>query len=452
MKKRLLVADDEQSMRETLDIMLDNEGYDVTTVENGAEALKECETGDYDLVITDIKMPGMTGVELIEALAGQNMEIPIIVMTAYATKEQAIQALNLGASFFIEKPFKKKEMINFINRALKMEELIRENKSLKSELSKGAGLDSIVGTTNEITSIKELIKKVAGTESTILITGDSGVGKEVVARAVHNHSARTDGPFVAINCGAIPTELLESELFGHVKGSFTGAIKDKTGLMEMANGGTFFLDEIGNTPPSIQMKILRAIQEREIQPVGEQAARRVDIRLIAATNENIDELITRGDFRKDLYYRLNVINIHIPPLKERREDIELLFMHFLKTKAAGKPINPSTIPTNFMESLIHYDWPGNIRELENVVERCIALCSDGKFTTALLPEHITSPPVEKLVSDSEKIIPNMDEIEKAYIHWILTQQKGQKQKAAEMLGIGRSTLDRKIEKYGLDDM
>ncbi len=452
MTKRLLIADDEQSMRETLDIMLGNEGFEVVTVESGSDALVEAEKSDFDLLITDIKMPGMDGVELIEAITKKDSDLPIIVLTAYATKDQAIKALNLGASFFVEKPFKKQELLNYVNRALKMEDLIKENKSLKKKLSKSGGLDHIIGTTKEIITIKELIAKVAKTESTILITGESGVGKEVVAQAVHSLSDRSEGPFVAINCGAIPTELLESELFGHVKGSFTGAVKDKTGLMEMANGGTFFLDEVGNTPLSIQMKILRAIQEREIHPVGEQSARHVDIRLIAATNENLNDLITRGEFRKDLYYRLNVINIHIPPLRERREDIELLFIHFLKQKTAETGCNHEKIPKDFIDMLIDYDWPGNIRELENVVERIVALSPDGSFSCELLPEHITKPPMEKLVDEAEKHIPNMDDIEKAYIHWVLAQQRGHKQKAAEILGIGRSTLDRKIEKFGLDDM
>ena len=395
-------------------------------------------------------MPGMDGVEFIELLDARGIQVPIIVMTAYATKEQAIAALNLGASFFIEKPFRKKELMNFVNRAIKMEELIRENKRLKENISKTSGLDSIIGTSKEVTMLKDLIQKVAATESTILITGESGTGKEIVARAIHSVSQRSEGPFVAINCGAIPSELLESELFGHVKGSFTGAVRDKTGLMEMANGGTFFLDEVGTTPQSLQMKILRAIQEREILPVGEQTPRKVDIRLIAATNENLDEAINRGDFRKDLYYRLNVINIHIPPLRERREDLELLFMHFLKIKNSSEEHVFASIPEDLMEILNNYEWPGNIRELENVVERIVALSQGGKIGLNLLPDHIRKPAAEKLVEERSADIPCMEEIEKAYIHWVLTQMKGQKQKAAEILGIGRSTLDRKIEKYGLD--
>ncbi len=451
MAKRILVADDEQSMLDTLEIMLEKEGFLVDTVPNGDDALKKIDEESYDLLITDIKMPGVSGVQLIEALGERGIDIPIIVMTAYATKEQAISALNLGASFFIEKPFKKKELLNFVERSLRMDDLIHENRRLKANLSRASGLDAIIGTSREIAEIKNLIGKVAGTESTILITGESGTGKEVVAKAIHNQSSRCDGPFVAINCGAIPTELLESELFGHVKGSFTGAVKDKTGLMEMADGGTFFLDEVGNTPPSTQMKILRAIQEREILPVGGQASRRVDIRLIAATNENLDESIKRGSFRKDLYYRLNVINIHIPPLRERRDDIELLFMHFLAQKTACSPVKYDDIPAEFIDILKAYEWPGNIRELENVSERVVALAAGGKISISLLPDHIRYPVGENIVSDSETRTPCMDEIEKAYIHWVLSQHRGQKQKAAEVLGIGRSTLDRKIEKYGLDD-
>ncbi|MCD6307354.1 MAG: sigma-54-dependent Fis family transcriptional regulator, partial [Candidatus Latescibacteria bacterium] len=349
-------------------------------------------------------------------------------------------------------PFKKQELMNFINRSIKMEDLIRENRRLKADMSKTSGLDAFVGVSDEICEVKSIIEQVAKTESTILITGESGTGKEVAARALHSLSNRSEGPFVAINCGAIPVELLESELFGHVKGSFTGAVKDKAGLMAMADGGTFFLDEVGNTAPLIQMKILRAIQEREIQPVGGQAPRKVDIRVVAATNENLEESINRGEFRRDLYYRLNVINIHIPPLRDRPDDIEVLFMHFLRNKSVRKPATIDVIPKDVLETLVNYHWPGNIRELENVVERVIALSGNGEIALRHLPDRIINPSMGNLIPAAGSGIPNMEDIEKAYIHWVLSRQKGQKQKAAEILGIGRSTLDRKIEKYGLEEV
>jgi len=286
MPKNILIADDEKNMIETLKIMLGNEGFQVESAMNGVEALETFKAGSFDLVLTDLKMPKLNGIGLIEAIT-EISDVPIIIMTAYATKNEAIKALNLGALFFIEKPFKKLELLNFINRSLKTEDLIKENRELKANIAQTSGLDKIIGTSNKISGVKELIKKVAKTESTVLITGESGTGKEMVSRALHNLSPRADKPFVAINCGAIPTELLESELFGHVKGSFTGAVKDKIGLMEMADGGTFFLDEVGNTEPTTQIKILRAIQEREIMRVGDQAGRNIDIRLIAATNENL---------------------------------------------------------------------------------------------------------------------------------------------------------------------
>jgi transcriptional regulator with PAS, ATPase and Fis domain len=307
----------------------------------------------------------------------------------------------------------------------------------------------MIGTSRAINAVRDLIRTVAGTESTVLLTGESGTGKEIAARAIHDLSLRKNGPFVAINCGAIPSELLESELFGHMKGSFTGAIRDKVGLMELANGGTFFLDEVGNTSPPTQMKILRAIQEREVMPVGGHATHKVDFRLIAATNENLEEGVTQGRFRKDLYYRLNVINIHLPPLRERPEDIDPLFRHFMEMKDKSAKYTALQQDARFMDVLHNYAWPGNIRELENVVERIAALSSTGKSGIDLLPEHIRKPTPKSLVSDAPNAIPTMDEIEKAFIHWVLTQQGGQKQKAAEILGIGRSTLDRKIEKYGL---
>ena len=451
MAKRILIVDDEQSMRDTLQIMLEKEGFTAELAGDGAEALKVCISEEFDLIITDLKMPNIDGIELIETLNSRDFNIPVIVMTAHATKEEAIKALNLGATFFIEKPFKKSELLNFINRTIKMEELIQENRGLKAQLAGTADLDMIIGTSQEITAVKELIRKVAPTESTVLISGESGTGKEIVARTLHGISPRADKPFVAINCGAIPTELLESELFGHVKGSFTGAIKDKIGLMELASGGTFFLDEVGNTPLSTQVKILRAVQEKEILPVGGTTSKKIDIRLIAATNENLEEAIVRGKFRKDLYYRLNVINIHIPPLRERRDDIELLFVHFLKLKDRCGQIVSHNLPKNIIEILKNYLWPGNIRELENVVERLIALSTSGKIAIEHLPDYITKEPeVKTVISEIESHIPTMDDIEKAYIHWVLTQHGGQKQKAAEVLGIGRSTLDRKIEKYGLN--
>lgn len=451
MTKRILIVDDEQSMRDTLQIMLERKGFESDSAENGLKALEMIgkERGGFDLIITDLKMPELDGIELIEQV-NKKYGIPIIIMTAHATKDQAITALNLGAAYFIEKPFKNTELLNYIQRSIKMEDLIRENKDLKENLKQSSGLDMIIGTSDKMIKLKDMIRKIAPTDSTILITGESGTGKEVAARAIHEVSPRSDKSFVAINCGAIPSELLESELFGHMKGSFTGAFKDKIGLMKVADGGTFFLDEVGNTLPSIQIKILRAIQEKEVMPVGASSPIKVNLRLIAATNENLEDAIKRGEFRKDLYYRLNVINLHIPPLRERTDDIELLFAHFLDMKDPSGEKSRRRYRQQDIEILKKYSWPGNIRELENVVERIIALSGPGGISIDALPDYIRNPQVtQQLVSDQPKAIPNMDEIEKAYIHWILTQNNGQKQKAAEILGIGRSTLDRKIEKYGL---
>ncbi|MBN1292498.1 MAG: sigma-54-dependent Fis family transcriptional regulator [Candidatus Latescibacteria bacterium] len=451
MSKRILVVDDEQSMRDTLQIMLEKQNFEVETAENGKKALEfiEKEQGDFDLIITDMKMPELNGIGLIEEV-NKIYEIPIIIMTAHATKDQAITALNLGAAFFVEKPFKNEELLNFVRQSIKMEDLIRENKGLKANLKRKTGLDMLIGTSEKMRELKDMIHRIASSESTILITGESGTGKEVSARAIHDLSPRSGRSFVAINCGAIPSELLESELFGHLKGSFTGAVRDKDGLMKIADGGTFFLDEVGNTPPSVQIKILRAIQEKEIMPVGGNAPIKVDIRLIAATNENLEDAIKHGEFRKDLYYRLNVINLHIPPLRERPDDIELLFTHFLKIKDPTGEISNRRFRQQDMDILKEYSWPGNIRELENVVERIVAISGSGNVGFDVLPEHMRNPQkTQQLVSEQPQKIPNMEEIEKAYIHWILTQNNGQKQKAAEILGIGRSTLDRKIEKYGL---
>jgi len=447
MAKRILVVDDEQSMRETLTIMLEKEGFTIVMAKNGDEALEKLDSGEVDIILTDLKMPGLSGIQFIEALTAKT-KTPIIIMTAYATKDEAIQALNLGASFFVEKPFKKPELMNYINNAIKIEELIQENRNLRAG-SRSYTLDMMIGTSPELTRVKELIRKVADTDSSVLITGESGTGKEMAARALHNLSNRSDGPFIAINCGAIPSELLESELFGHKKGSFTGAVANKTGLMVQAGGGTFFLDEVGNTSPAVQMKLLRALQEREVLPVGANAPEKIDIRILTATNENLEEAVSRNTFRKDLFYRLNVINIHIPPLREREGDIELLFRHFLEKKDKSGKILKRGVPGDIMKVLLYYDWPGNIRELENVVERLVALSHNGKIKFDMLPDHVKKPKAPRLVSEQTSQIPSMDDIEKAYIHWVLTQYDGQKQKASEVLGIGRSTLDRKIEKYGL---
>ena len=448
MSKRILVVDDEQSMRDTLQIMLEKEGFEVDMASGGQEAVERFERGKFDLVVTDLKMPGMDGIQLIGNLQKRG-DIPIIIMTAYATKEQAIAAVNLGATFFIEKPFRKQEFMDFVYRALRTYETSREDFSRNCGPSKIPALEMMIGVSREIAAMRELIRMVAATDSTILITGESGTGKEIAARALHENSHRSGGPFVAVNCGAIPGELLESELFGHVKGSFTGAIRDKVGLMELAEGGTFFLDEVGNTAPSTQMKILRAIQEKEFLPVGGSVPHKADFRLVAATNENLEEAVEQNRFRKDLYYRINVINIHIPPLRDRKEDIEALFKHFLTMKDRGGKCASLSINEAFMDILRNYAWPGNIRELENMVERMVALSSTGGSGIDLLPDHIRKPPLKNLVSEGPSPTPTMDEIEKAYIHWILTQQGGQKQKVAEILGIGRSTLDRKIERYGL---
>ncbi len=448
MSKRILVVDDEMSMRDTLQIMLEKEGFHVDMAENGREALSRVERCDYDLVVTDLKMPELDGIGLVESFR-QRSGTPIIIMTAYATKDQAIRALNLGATFFVEKPFRRQEFMSFVQRALASGADSSETQPARQDGPRPPALEQMIGNSPAISAIRELIRTVASTESTVLITGESGTGKEIVARAIHDHSSRSGGPFVAINCGAIPGELLESELFGHVKGSFTGAIRDKVGLMELADGGTFFLDEVGNTAPPIQMKILRAVQEREVMPVGGNSPRKVDFRLVAATNENLDEAVVQNRFRKDLYYRLNVINIHLPPLRERAEDIESLFRHFIAQKDKTGRASRAADDPRLMEILRGYAWPGNIRELENIVERLVAFSTTGRSGVDLLPDHIKKPSPKSIICEDSNPIPTMDDVERAYIHWVLTQQGGQKQKAAEILGIGRSTLDRKIEKYGL---
>jgi len=447
MKARILVVDDEASMRDFLSIALGRMGHEVTVTESAEAALEVLEEDTFDLVLTDIRMPeGMSGVDLLARLKEMDPSIQVLLMTAYASVESAVEAVQLGAADYIMKPFKVDQIKVRIDRALEQRRLISENLYLRRTIKEHAGPSGILGESEGIADVRRMVEKVAGAASTVLITGESGTGKELVARAIHESSPRADGPFIPLNCGALPEGLLESELFGHVKGSFTGAVRDKDGLFKVADSGTLFLDEVGETTPGIQVKLLRAVQEKEIVPVGGTQSISVDVRVIAATNASLEERVREGTFREDLFYRLNVVPIHIPPLRERREDIRLLANHFLSLYARGG--RAFTEPA--LQLLDAHNWPGNVRELENVIERSVIMTSRRQIGPGALPKGLGKVRLERLGALPEDgTPPDLETIEQAYIAWVLNQAGGIKTAAAEILGIDPSTLHRKMDKYGM---
>lgn len=451
---RILLVDDEAGILDSLRILFKGEGYEVLTALGGAEALDILGGDRPDLVVTDIRMPGVSGLEVLARTRELDPEIPVILMTAQASLQSAVRAVNEGAYYYLQKPFANDDLLAICRRASEAHELRVENRQLKKEIKRQGkrSKNRPIGKNKGFLEVLELAETVAPTDSTILLSGESGTGKEVIAKYVHELSARADGPFFSINCGALPESLLESELFGHVKGSFTGAVKDKEGLLVAAEGGTFFLDEIGEMSPATQVKLLRALQEREVIPVGSTEAIAVDVRVVAATNRDLEEEIRKGTFRSDLYYRLNVIALHLPPLRERREDVPLLARHFLDREAEARAGSETPVLTDSaMEALLAYDWPGNVRELENALERAAVVAGSPEIGPGHLPERVLEAPRPQLVSDRPLPNPAMEVIERAYIEWVLQAEGGNKSKAAEVLGIDPSTLYRKLNRYGLTE-
>ena len=446
--EKILVVDDEQSMAQFLGIVLRKEGYQVTTVNNGRDALEKVKADNFDAVITDIKMPGMDGIQLLQGIKKLDPSMPVVIMTAYASQQSAIDAVNLGAFQYLIKNAKNDEIKLVVRNAIEMRRVRAENLFLKRELRRGHDEKSIIGSSDEMVRVFKMVDKVADSEATIMIQGESGTGKELIAREIHYRSRRATGPFVSINCGAIPRDLLESNLFGHVKGSFTGAVKDSAGLLQVAEGGTFFLDEVGETPLATQVKLLRALQEREIIPVGGTQTIKIDCRLVAATNADLEREVAEGRFRADLFYRLNVIPIRLPPLRQRRDDIPLLVDHFLKRHAQNHPAK--TVNKDAMELLMKYDWPGNVRELENVMERALILDEGGVIGPDDLPDKIRFGESHRgsLIIDSPTL--TLEELEKEYILKVLNYTRWQKKKTSDILGINASTLYRKLIAYGVE--
>ena len=445
----LLIIDDESAILDTLRILLKNEGFAVTTAQGGKAGLEQLKAISPDIVLTDVRMPQVTGIDILTAVRQHDVETPVILMTAQASLQSAIQAVNEGAFHYIQKPFSNDDLVTICRRAAEHRRLRTENKQLKQEIRRRerSRFAKPLGKSRTFAEVLKLAEQVAPTDSTVLIEGESGTGKEVIARYIHDISTRGDGPFLSLNCGALPESLLESELFGHVKGSFTGAVKDKQGLFAAARGGTFFLDEIGEMSPATQVKLLRVLQEREAIPVGGTEAIPVDVRVVAATNRDLDDEIKRGRFRTDLYYRLNVIALHLPPLRERRDDIAIFVDAFLGDigKEEGGP--PKRLAPEAMDAVLAYDWPGNVRELENALERAVVLTKGDVIPLSAMPGKLTERRAEPLVAERVHPNPTLETIERAYITWVLQTEGGNKSRAAEVLGIDPSTLYRKLSRY-----
>jgi len=448
-KPSVLVIDDESGILDTLRILLKEEGFEVLTAQGGKAGLDQIRSGTYDIVLSDVRMPQVTAIDILNAAREQDPMTPVILMTAQASLQTAIQAVNQGAFYYIQKPFANDELVAILRRACDYRAVRVENKHLKQEIRRRdrTGVIRPIGKSKRFNEVLKLAEQVAPTDSTVLIQGESGTGKEVIARYIHSLSNRTDGPCLSINCGALPENLLESELFGHVKGSFTGAVRDKQGLFAAARGGSFFLDEVGEMPPSLQIKLLRVLQEREAIPVGATEAIPVDVRIMAATNRDLEEEMRRATFRSDLFYRLNVIAINLPPLRERREDILLLIESFLQHLASEQQTEPKALSADTLDAVMVYEWPGNVRELENALEHAWVLSKGNVIEPAALPERITKRKKEPLVSERSYDNPTLEVIERAYIMYVLQSEGGNKTRAAEVLGIDPSTLYRKLSRY-----
>lgn len=452
----IIVIDDDAEMRSLLTDFLQQEGYRVSNFPNARLALEKISADgqpfDGDLVISDIKMPEMTGIEFAEKFKSIHPEVPLILITAFGSIESAIDAIRKGAFDYVVKPFKLAEMSVTVSRALKFRALERDNTILRSEIRNSHSFANIIGKSPGMQEVFDLVRRVSQAMANVLITGESGTGKERVARAIHDLGPRRAKPFVAINCTAIPESLLESELFGHARGSFTGAHQRKRGMFEDADGGTIFLDEIGDMDLSIQAKLLRVIQEKRIRAVGDNVDREIDVRIIAATHKDLKAAIKAGRFREDLYYRLSVIPIVIPPLRHRREDIPLLAEHFLKKYAAANGSRVNAFSKEAMAKLIGMTWEGNVRELENVIERAVVLAQGNLIDMRDLP-HSEVVDAEAFYAQATGSFPTLEDLERRYIKFILEKCGGRKEKAAQILGINRRTLYRKEreEEFGVDD-
>jgi DNA-binding NtrC family response regulator len=445
----ILVVDNEHSVRMTLALLLKGQGHQVAEAADGRAAIEKLREEPISLIITDLKMAEVSGLDVLREAKALRPEAGVILLTGHGTIESAVEAMRLGAFDYVTKPFESSELLHRVQNALNHHQLVSEVRRLRQQIREQRGFGTLVGRSPQMARVAEMISRVAKTDTTILIEGESGTGKELVARAIHAESPRADRPFVAINCGALPETLLESELFGHVKGAFTGATATKKGLFEEADRGTLFLDEIGDTSPAIQIKLLRVLQEREIRRVGSNAPIKIDVRVLAATHRSLEALVKEGRFREDLLYRLNVVTIPVPPLRERREDIPLLAAHFLEgaAKRLGKPV--PTLSQEAMNLLLEYPWPGNVRQLENAIERALLLATretifPGDFPPTVLGTGSAGEPGRP----SSKLT-RLEDVEREHILRTLDELGWNQARAAEALGIGRNTLWRKLKEFGI---
>ncbi len=445
----ILVVDNEHSVRMTLAMLLKGSGHQVLEAAAGRAAIEKLREEPVSLVITDLKMPEVSGLDVLREVKALRPETEVILLTGHGTIESAVEAMRLGAFDYVTKPFEPSELLHRVQNALNHHHLVNEVRLLRQEIREQKGFGRLVGQSSQMHRVAEMISRVAGSDTTILIEGESGTGKELVARAIHGESPRADRPFVAINCNALPETLLESELFGHVRGAFTGATAAKKGLFEEADRGTLFLDEIGDTSPATQIKLLRVLQEREIRRVGSNAPIKIDVRVLAATHRSLEGMVREGRFRDDLYYRLNVVTIPVPTLRERREDIPLLTAHFLEAaaKRAGKAM--PVLSQDALNLLLEYPWPGNVRQLENAIERAVLLGAQGTLFPGDFPPSLLRTSSAGGSSASPPKPQRLDEVERTHILMTLEELGWNQARAAEVLGIGRNTLWRKLKEYGI---
>ena len=452
MKGRILIVDDDAAMTEVLVEGLARRGFVAIGHTRGGAALQQLATEAFDAVVTDLRMPDMGGIELCEHIAGRRPDVPVIAITAFGSLETAVQAIRAGAYDFITKPLDIDALELALNRAVQHRALREEVRQLRRAVEDTHRFDDLVGSSAPMLALYELLERVAESDASVVVTGETGTGKEVVARALHRHGRRKGGPFMAINCAAMPESLLEAELFGHVRGAFTDARAERKGLLRVATGGTLFLDEVGDMPPSVQPKLLRALQERVVRPVGGDGEHPFDVRVVAATNRDLETAVEEGRFREDLYFRLNVIHVDLPPLRERGGDILVLAQLFLVELAdrAGKGVRGISRPA--AERLLSYRWPGNVRELRNCIERAVALTRHEELMIEDLPEKVRTPKASAslVVSDDPSDLVTMDEVERRYILRVLESTSGNKRAAAKILGFDRKTLYRKMQRYGVE--
>jgi len=449
MADKILVVDDEKIIRDSIAFILKKEGYEIVEAGNGKEAYEKLVGESFDLVITDLEMPEMKGIELLDRALQVNPGCLVVIITAYGSLDTAIAALRKGASDYILKPIEFEELLVKIGRLLDHKKLSIENQFLRRELSKNYDFSHLVGKSPEMKKVFDIIKRVATTDSTVLVSGASGTGKELVARAIHFNSMRSTKPFIAVNCGAIPETLIESELFGHKKGAFTGSIADKIGYFKAADGGTLFLDEISEMPVQLQVKLLRAIEQREITPVGTSTPVSIDVRILASTNRKLAAEVDAGRFRQDLYYRLNVVEIHLPPLAERKEDIALLIEHFVDKYKKEMRKDIKGVKKDVITILMQHEWKGEIRELENIIERAVIFCNDGYLSLVDLPEFLQMEGPSR--EDASSLSGAINDFERKFIRSILQRHNFEKDKAAEELKISLPTLYRRIKDLGIAD-